>query len=88
MTRDDVLDILDKVVGLKRRGVDRADVPVHFLQDRVAVLLPADAFPPDQQIRLEGKFQNLMTTRKRAHAFLDFVDHWDGQNTRLRGGFN
>lgn len=87
MTRDDVLDVLDQVVRLKRRGVERAQVPVRFMEDRIGVSLPADAFPPDQQIRLEGKFQNLMT-RKRAHAFLDFVDDWQGIDSKMPGGFN
>lgn len=87
MTRDDVLDVLDQVVRFKRRGVDRAQVPVRFMEDRIGVSLPADAFPPDQQIRLEGKFQNLMS-RQRAHAFLDFVADWRGLDTAMPGGFN
>jgi hypothetical protein len=88
MTRDDVLDILDKVVGLKGRGLTRAEVPVKFMQNRVAVVLPAEKFSPDQQIRLEGKFQNLMTTRLHAHAFVDFAGTWAGLDTPMRAGFN
>jgi hypothetical protein len=87
MTRDDVLDVLDKVAGLKRRGLDRQDIPVQFIEDRVAVVLPADKFTPDEKIRLGGKFQNLMTNRKGAHAFLDFSENWKGLSTGLRGGF-
>lgn len=87
MTRDDVLDVLDKVAGLKRRGVDRRDIPVQFIENRVAITLPADKFTPDEKIRLGGKFQNLMTNRKGAHAFLDFSENWIGLKTRLTGGF-
>jgi hypothetical protein len=53
----------------------------------VAIVLPADKFTPDEKIRLGGKFQNLMTNRKGAHAFLDFSENWKGLETRLRGGF-
>jgi hypothetical protein len=88
MTRDDVLDVLDKVVRLKGRGVARADVPVKFMEDRVAVVLPAEKFTPDERIRLEGKFQNLVTTRLRGHAFLDFADDWNGLEPAIRGGFS
>jgi hypothetical protein len=88
MTRDDVLDVLDKVFGLKGRGIARADVPVKFMQNRVAVVLPAEKYSPDQQIRLEGKFQNLMTTRLHAHAFVDFSTSWSGLDTPMRIGFN
>lgn len=87
MTRDDVLDVLDKVASLKRRGLDRKDIPVQFLEDRVAVVLPAGEFTPDERIRLGGKFQMLMTHRKRAHAFLDFSEDWRGLETGLRAGF-
>lgn len=88
MTRDDVLNVLDKVVRLKGRGVSRDDVPVKFMQNRVAVVLPAEKFTPDERIRLEGKFQNLVTTRLKGHAFLDFADEWSGLNTAIRGGFS
>ncbi|MFN3430349.1 MAG: hypothetical protein ACK46X_10380 [Candidatus Sericytochromatia bacterium] len=87
MTRDDVLDVLDQVVRLKRRGVQRAQVPVRFMEDRIGVSLPSDAFPPDQQIRLGGKFQVLMS-RQRAHAFIDFVDDWQGIDTQMPVGFS
>ena len=87
MTRDDVLDVLDKVASLKRRGLDRKDIPVQFLEDRVAVVLPAGEFTPDERIRLGGKFQMLMTHRTRALAFLYFSEAWGGLETGLRGGF-
>lgn len=88
MTRDDVLNVLDKVVRLKGRGLKRDDVPVKFLQNRVAVVLPAEKFTPDERIRLDGKFQNLVTTRLKGHAFLDFADDWKGLDTAIRGGFS
>jgi hypothetical protein len=90
LTRDEVLDVLDGLSKLKRRGIERADVPVLFLKNRIAVLLPEDAYAADEQIRLDGKFQNQMTTLKRAHAYLDFVpqERWKGQSTAMQGGFS
>ena len=88
MTRDEVLDNIDRFVSLSRRKIDRKDVPVQFLEDRVAVVLPAERFTPDEQIRLEGKVQNWMSTQRHAHVFLDFVQDWRGLDSRMKGGFN
>ena len=90
ITRDDVLDVLESVSKLSRKRLQRADVPVHFWKNRIAVLLPADRYVADEMIKLDGKFQVLMTTRKHAHAYLDFVhaDQWQGAATPLRGGFS
>lgn len=85
--RADVLDMLGRLVDLKWHGLRAEDIPVQFLQNRIAVLLPAPAFPPDQQVKLNGKFQCLMTARG-AHAYLDFVDDWRGAETLLDGGFH
>ncbi|MDB5099596.1 MAG: hypothetical protein JWM80_4017 [Cyanobacteria bacterium RYN_339] len=90
MTRDEVLDVLDALSPLKRRKLDRADIPVLFMKNRIAVLLPAERYVADVRIKLDGKFQNTMTIRKQAHAFLDFVPEaqWKGQATTLEGGFS
>jgi hypothetical protein len=89
LTREDVLDVLETVIPLKRRKLGRADVAVHFLKNRIAVVLPEEAFAADERIRLDGKFQNAMTVRKHAHAYLDFAPpgQWKGQGTTLKGGF-
>lgn len=88
MTRDEVLDVLDKLSPLKRKRIDRGHVPVQFLKDRIAVVLPADAYTSDERIKLGGKFQYMMTQKKGAHAYLDFADEWKGLETRLQEGFN
>lgn len=88
MTRDEVLDVLDKLSPLKRKRLDRGHVPVHFMKDRIAVLLPAESYTSDERIKLEGKFQYMMTQKKGAHAYLDFADDWKGLETKLTGGFN
>ena len=85
MTRDEVLDVLDKTVGLKRRKLDRTDVPVMFMGKRIGVVLPSERFSPEERVRLEGKFQVLMTMRGQ-HAFLDWATRWQGADTPLRQG--
>lgn len=87
LTRDDVLATLTKIVSLRWRGLKAADVPVRFMEDRIAVLLPATAFAADARVRLNGKFQHLMT-KQGAHAYLDFVEDWRGAETRLDGGLS
>lgn len=86
MTRDEVLDVLDFLVPLKRRRIDRSHVPVQFIRDRIAVILPKAAFTQDERIRLEGKFQYMMRQQKNASAYLDFVHDWKGLDTRLEHG--
>lgn len=87
MTREDVLKVLTRLISLRWRGLKAEDIPVRFMQDRIAVLLPAAKFVEDEQIRLDGKFQHLMTQRG-AHAFLDFVVDWKGAQTTLDAGFH
>ncbi len=87
VTRDDVLKVLTRLISLRWRGLKAEDIPVQFMQDRIVVLLPAAKFVEDEQIRLGGKFQHLMTQRG-AHAFLDFVESWKGAATKLDGGFH
>lgn len=87
LTREDVLKVLGRIVSLRWRGIKEQDVPVLFMKDRVAVVLPAHKFVEDEQIRLDGKFQHLMTQRG-AHGFIDFAVDWKGRETRLDGGFN
>jgi hypothetical protein len=86
MTRDEVLDVLDKLSPLKRKKLDRATVPVQFIQNRIAIVLPAASYTADERIRLAGKFQYLMTQTKGQHAFLDFADNWLGLDTTMREG--
>ncbi len=86
-TRDEVLKVLGRLVNLRWRGLDTKDIPIQFLGQRIAVVLPADKFTNDEQIRLDGKFQHLMTQRN-AHAFLDFVPTWSGLETPMDGGFH
>lgn len=86
MTRDQVLDVLELYAPLRRRRIDRAQVPVHFMQNRIAVVLPYERFPVDQQTLLDGKFQNTMTRRFGQHAYLDFVHDWRGLETPLTAG--
>ena len=86
-TRDDVLKVFGRLVSLRWRGIEAAELPVLFMQDRIALVLPAEKFTDDEQIRLTGKFQHLMTQRG-AHAYLDFAKEWRGLETRLSGGFN
>lgn len=90
LTREDVLDVLESVAPLKRRKLDRADIPVLFLKNRIAVVLPREAFAADERIKLDGKFQNTMTIRKQAHGYLDFAppSQWKGLATTLKGGFS
>ena len=88
MTRDEVLDSLDTLVKFKSRHLDRNQVPVQFLQNRIAVVLPAEFFTPDEQIKLQGKFQYLMTTKKGLHAYLDFSSNWRGLETPLQRGLS
>lgn len=87
MTRDEILDLLDSFAHLKRRRVDRRQVPVYFLQNRIAVVLPAYAFSPDEHIKLDGRFQLTMTQRHGLHAYLDFSNAWRGLETPLQKGF-
>lgn len=87
LQRADVLDLLGRLVNFRWKDLRVEDIPVQFLQNRIAVLLPASAFPPDEQVRLNGKFQHLMTQRG-AHAYLDFVDDWRGAETLLDAGFH
>lgn len=87
MTRDDVLDLLDSLVSLKRRRIDRAHVPVQFMANgRIAVVLPAEPFVADEQIKLDGKFQFLMRQKHDVPAFLDFTEDWAGLDTRMAQG--
>lgn len=86
MTRDEVLDVLDTTVSLKRRKLDRTDVPVMFMGKRIAVMLPSDRFSPQERVRMEGTFQVLMTKRGE-HAFIDWATHWQGIDTPIRQGF-
>ena len=85
MTRDEVLDILDSLISLKRHRIDRSHVPVQFNRGRIAVILPEAAFTPDRRIRAEGKFQYTMA-QKGASAYIDFVHDWQGLDTRLEQG--
>ena len=85
MTRDEVLDVLDSVLSFKRHRIDRAQVPVQFIRGRIAVVLPEAHFTPDRRIRAEGRFQYVMA-QKGASAFIDFVDDWQGLDTRLEQG--
>jgi hypothetical protein len=87
LDRTDVLNTLDRLVNLRRRGLRADDIPVQYLQDRIAVLLPSAAFPPAEQIRVNGQFQHLMTKRG-GHAYLDFVEDWRGAETLLDAGFH
>lgn len=91
MTRDEVLDVLDKLSPLRRKRLDRADVSVHIMvNNRIAVVLPAEKYSPEEQLKLDGKFQNTMTLRGGVHGFLDFApaDAWQGAATPLKGGFH
>lgn len=88
MTRDQVLDVLDGLSPLRRKGLNRADLPVQFMESRIAVMLPADKYSHDERIRLEGKFQHRMTDQHGQHAYLDFVDNWNGLSSKLTGGFS
>lgn len=88
MTRNEVLDVLDRLSPLKRKRLDREAVPVHFLKARIAVVLPAERYSPEEQLRLEGKFQHTMTARHGAHAYLDFSPTWNGLATPFKAGFN
>lgn len=87
MTRNDVLDLLDRLSPLSRKKLSRDAVPVHFLQSRIAVVLPADRYSPQEQLTLEGKFQYAMT-KAGAHAYLDFSPAWAGLETPFKAGFN
>jgi hypothetical protein len=88
VSRDDVLSVLGRIINLRWRGIDAKDVPIRQMQDRIAVLLPAGKFTDDEGIKLNGKFQHLMTQRG-AHAYLDFVEgDWKGTATTLDGGFH
>ncbi len=87
MTRDEVLTVLDRVVRLKGRQIRPEEVPVQFMRDRIAVVLPAEKFRADERIILDGMFQDLMS-RQKAHAFLDFATDWRGLATPLNHGFN
>ena len=88
-TRDDVLKVLGTIISYRWRRLDAKEIPVQFLPNRIAVMLPAEKFTDDEQVKIEGKFQHLMT-QKGAHAYLDFVPagHWQGLATKLDGGFN
>lgn len=86
-TRDEVLKVLARLVNLRWRGLDAKTIPVQFIRDSIAVVLPADKFTDDERIRLEGKFQYLMTQRG-AHAYLNFVPVWNGLATKIEGGFS
>jgi hypothetical protein len=91
MTREEVLDVLDALSPLKRKKLQRAEVPVHFLKNnRIAVSLPGERYAPDEQIRLGGKFQSFMTLKKGSHGFIDFstASDWNGLKTALEGGFH
>lgn len=88
MTRDQVLDVLDRLAPFKRKGLDRASVPVQFMGSRIAVSLPADKYAPDERLRLEGKFQHAMTVEHGQHAYLDFTENWRGLDTAITGGFS
>ena len=88
MTRDQVLDVLDRLAPLKRKKIDRQQVPVQFLEDRIAVVLPAERYTEQEMRHFNAQFQYLMTTRLNAHAFLDFTPDWRGLDSTLRGGFN
>ncbi|MEB3195713.1 MAG: hypothetical protein VKP62_00775 [Candidatus Sericytochromatia bacterium] len=85
--RADVLRVLARVVRLGGRGLRLDEVPIQFLEKRIAVVLPADRFTADEQVRLNGKFQHLMT-QLGAHAYLDFAENWKGLQTTLDGGFH
>ncbi|MEB3221805.1 MAG: hypothetical protein VKS61_06965 [Candidatus Sericytochromatia bacterium] len=85
--RTDVLNLLGRLVNLRRHGLMADDIPVQFLQDRIAVLLPAAEFPPARQVRLNGQFQCLLTERG-GHGYLDFVDDWRGAESLLDAGFH
>lgn len=90
MTRDEVLDVLEALSPLRRKRLARADVAVHFLpNDRLAVVLPEASYTADERRKLDGKFQNTMTIRRKAHAFLDFAppEAWKGASTPIGGGF-
>lgn len=87
MTREDVVAVLNRIISFGWRGVDKSQVPVHFMGQRISVALPAANFPIDLQINLSGKFQYLMT-QQGAHAFIDFVEDWRGLDTKLDTGFN
>ncbi|HEY9724618.1 MAG TPA: hypothetical protein V6D47_21630 [Oscillatoriaceae cyanobacterium] len=87
MTRDEILDLIDSFAKLKRRRIDRRQVPVYFLQNRIAVVLPAQAFTDDEHNKFDGRFQLLMTQRHGLHAYLDFSNTWRGLETPLQKGF-
>jgi hypothetical protein len=88
MTRDDVLTLLNSISAFKRKRIDVTQVPVQFLRNRIAVILPQEAYSPDEQIRLDGRFQNRMTMEQGVSAFIDFVPHWHGLTTPLSKGFH
>jgi hypothetical protein len=88
MTREDVLTILNSISSFKRKGIDIAQVPVQFLRNRIAVILPQEAYSPDEQVRLDGRFQNRMTMEQGVSAFIDFVPLWKGLATPLNKGFH
>lgn len=86
-TRDAALKVINRLISLRWRGIKAEDIPVIQMQDRIAVLLPSEKFTHDEQIRLGGKFQHLMT-QAGMHAYLDFPRDWRGAATTLEGGFN
>ena len=86
-TREDVMKVLSKLISFWWRGLKADEIPVRIMEGRIAVLLPAEKFVDDEQIKLDGKFQHLMTQRG-AHAYLDFVADWKGVDTTIDGGFN
>lgn len=85
--RDEILRVLSGLFSLRWRGLRAEEIPVQFLEKRIAVVLPAEAFTADEQIKIEGKFQHLMA-RRGISAFLDFVKDWQGLKTKLDTGFN
>lgn len=85
--RDEILRVLSGLFNLRWRGLRAEEIPIQFLEKRIAVVLPAAPFTADEQIKIEGKFQHLMA-RRGVSAFLDFVEDWRGLATRLDTGFN
>ncbi len=89
MTRDEVLDTLERYSKLARKGLRRDEIPVHMMaNNRIAVILPSGKYTPDERLKLDGKFQVAMTLSG-AHGFLDFAADgtWTGASTPLKGGF-
>ena len=90
MTRDEVLNVLASLTNLKWKGLATRDIAVHFLQTRVAVVLPEELFTADERIRLDGKFQQIMAVRFKQPAYLDYQPEsaWRGATPPLKGGFS